>query len=118
MAKKGKKGTEAQSGTGTEKTEPGDQLMLLDIQTPEAKAFNEKFKTYKKKQGQRLAFLKEEIALKTELLPLAHALGLTPDSEGVIRFEIGDVEVEVIPSKETIKVTVKKPPKKVKVKED
>ena len=89
--------------------------MLLDIHTPEAKAFNKKFKAYKEVQKQRLSSLKEEIAMKTELLPLAHALGLTPDKDGVIAFEIGDVEVEIVPSKETIKVKVKK---KVKVKED
>ena len=102
-----------------EKAEYGEQMMLLDIHTPEAKAFNKQLKVYEEIKKQRLALLREEVKLKNELLPLTHALELTPDGEGVITFEVGDVEVIVIPSRETIKVrTKKKKKKKVEVKEE
>lgn len=89
------------------KPEEGEQLMLMDIHTEGARALLDKILAYEKVKRQRITLTVKEVAMKKELLPLAHALDCKPDGEGVIRFIIENVEVEVVPSKETIKVKVK-----------
>lgn len=88
-------------------TEEGEQLMLMDIHTKGARALLDKLTAYDKVKKQRIALSVKEVAMKNEILPLAHALDCKPDGEGVIKFIIENVEVEVVPSKETIKIKVK-----------
>lgn len=92
----------------TKKTddEPGDQLMLMDIHTEEAKKILAKVKAYKKVQKVRMAALADETAKKQELLALVHGLEYKPNAEGIIKFGIEDTVIKVTPSKETISVKI------------
>ncbi len=90
-----------------ETTESGEQLMLMDIHTEEAKKILRKVKAYKKVQRVRMEALADETAKKQELLALVHKLKFKPDDEGIIKFGIDDTVIKVTPSKETISVKIK-----------
>lgn len=91
-------------------TEPGEQLMLMDIETEGAQALLVKLKAYDKVKKARLALLAEEIVKKNDLLPDIDEQKFKPDADGNIKFGIDDAEVEVITTeaKRTVKIKFKK----------
>lgn len=93
-----------------EKTEEGEQLMLMDIETEGAQALLVKLKAYDKVKKARLALLAKEIVLKNDLLPDIDEMDCKVDDDGNVKFGIDNAEVEVVTTeaKRTIKIKFKK----------
>ena len=90
--------------------EKGEQMDLIDV-GPKAKKEIEKVgRAYRAKVDARLALQKGrggEEELQQRLLALVKAENLTRDNDGKVKFTVGDVEFELAPTKEKVKVKIK-----------
>ncbi len=99
---------------GKRKAEKGKQLALLDLTPENLMALEPVVAEYQDALANRLAWLKDELDHKKQILALVKDAGLRPNADGVIKFELGGSIVTITARDELISV---RPPKEEKVKD-
>jgi hypothetical protein len=94
--------------------EKGEQQELFELLGEHAAEIKQAGKLYKKYQKTRLESLKLEIAQKTVIRELAKKANLQRMSDGVIRFKVDGMEIEIEPRDDVVRVKEKKEPKATK----
>ena len=87
--------------------EVGEQMPLMDVSPEHSKEIVKVARAYKAKVNARLAIQKGkngEEDLQQELLNLVKAENLSRDNEGKIKFTVAGIEIELVPTKEKVKV--------------
>ena len=82
----------------------GEQLDLIDVKPENAKKILKAAKAYKKVQKIRLSALDEEKQQKQKVLDLIKNAGLTPMSDGTIKFRLDSFQISVTPRDELLQV--------------
>lgn len=82
----------------------GEQLPLLDVGPEHAQKFAAVAREYKRHQAARLAAGSKEKTKKEELKSLIRDSKLTPLEDGIIRFRIEGLLIEMTPRDELITV--------------
>jgi len=83
---------------------PGEQLMLMDTDLPEAKPITAAARRYKKHQKARMEALALEIKAKGEIKNLVRAAKIKPNAEGVIELRLHGITIKITPRDELVKV--------------
>lgn len=87
----------------------GDQMALMNVSPKKSKEIVRVAKAYHAKVRERLEIQKGrngEDALQEKLLELVKAENLSRDNNGKIKFKVDGVELELVPTKEKVKVKV------------
>jgi len=83
---------------------PGEQLLLMDTDIPEAKPITAAARRYKKHQKARMESLALEIKAKNEIKDLVRAAKIKPNAEGVIELHLNGLTIKITPRDELVKV--------------
>lgn len=82
-----------------------EQLQLIDVASPLAKALKPIAKKYKAAQEQRQIWLAEEIEQKEKIIALVNDdKTIKPDADGVKRIEFDGIRVKITPRDELVQV--------------
>jgi len=87
----------------------GQQIPLLDVGPKKSKEIVKAARAYSAKVKARLEIQKGsngEEALQQQLLELVKAEDLQRDSDGKIKFAVDGIEIELVPTKEKVKVKI------------
>jgi len=98
----------AKDGPKTVENDAGEQLYLMEIHAPEAKAILAVGEKYNNAVSKRVSALKKEVELKDEIRQLVRKLKYTPFPDGSIKLSFGNTEIVVTPNDESVKVKTKK----------
>ena len=85
----------------------GEQMPLIDVLPESAKPIVPVARKYHKIIRERLAIQKKEAEQKKKLGEAVHKANLLPLDNGKILFKWQDIEVEVTPQADKVKVTIK-----------
>ena len=87
----------------------GEQMPLIDVSPEHSKEIVKVARAYNAKVKARLAIQKGrdgEEDLQQKLLELVKAENLNRDNQGKIKFTVDSVEIELVPTKEKVKVKI------------
>ena len=87
----------------------GEQMPLIDVSPEHSKEIVKVVRAYNAKVKARLAIQKGkdgEEDLQQKLLELVKAENLNRDNEGKIKFTVDGIEIELVPTKEKVKVKI------------
>ena len=112
MAKKDlmQKQVEKDEGATATQVPVGETMPLIDVSPEHSKEIVRVARAYYAKMQTRLAIQKGrdgEDALQEQLLSMVKAEKLNRDINGKIKFNIEGVEIELVPTKEKVKVKIK-----------